>query len=73
MRSFECFEMTKNYKCRRSEGELSVEAKEAYPGEFPHVAAIGWEKAFGIEFQCTGSLISERFVLTVRNCVMNEL
>lgn len=65
--------MTKNYKCRRSGNELNVEAKEAYPGEFPHVAAIGWVKAFEIEFQCSGSLISERFVLTVRNCVVAEL
>lgn len=48
---------------------LIVGGKKAKPNEFPHMAAIGWRLTGGsIVFKCGGSLISERFVLTVAHC-----
>lgn len=54
--------------CDSAQG-LIVGGKKAKPNEFPHMAAIGWRLTEGsIAFKCGGSLISERFVLTVAHC-----
>lgn len=51
--------------------ELIVGGKTSKPGEFPHMAAIGWRGAAKtVTFNCGGSLISDRFVLTAAHCNM---
>ncbi|XP_055594212.1 serine protease snake-like [Uranotaenia lowii] len=61
--------------CSNSVG-LIVGGKEAEEGEFPHQALLGYniteespKTTDRYDFQCGGSLISERFVLTAAHCM----
>lgn len=59
-------------KCDYSSG-LITGGEVATPGEFAHMAAIGWKTLDGnVEFSCAGSLISDQFVLTVAHCGMKK-
>ncbi|XP_059051620.1 serine protease snake-like [Achroia grisella] len=56
-------------KCEYSGVELIVGGQSADQGEFPHMAAIGFTNFDGgYNFNCGGSLISPRFVLTAGHC-----
>lgn len=48
---------------------------EAEPLEYPHAAILGYkslEMVNVLEWRCSGSLISDRFVLTAANCLLTK-
>lgn len=51
---------------------MIVFEKDSKADEFPHMAAIGVKTNDSIEFFCDGSLISEKFVLTVAHCSLSR-
>ncbi|XP_072949116.1 serine protease persephone-like isoform X2 [Epargyreus clarus] len=48
-----------------------IGGEEAQPGEFPHMAALGYTLGDGYNFSCGGSLISQEYVLTAAHCIEN--
>ncbi|XP_065078150.1 serine protease snake-like [Ochlerotatus camptorhynchus] len=54
--------------------DLIVGGEATKPNEFPHQALLGWRQADDsneYRFDCGGSLISERYVLTAAHCFKN--
>lgn len=62
----------KEYQCNPFVG-LIVGGEKTQVGEFPHMAAVGFRTENGLnKFNCGGSLISEKFVLTVAHCYQDS-
>lgn len=53
--------------CSYSTG-LIIGGQVTKPGEFPHMAAVGWTNNSKVDWKCGGSLISEQFILTAGHC-----
>lgn len=61
-------------KCATHATELIVGGPNARIGQFPHVVLLGYEHSDGsTSFDCSGSLISEEFVLAPAHCMYNRV
>ncbi|XP_026326180.1 serine protease snake-like [Hyposmocoma kahamanoa] len=74
-----CYEYIWDIKHREDQKErdkkcthlLEIGGRDALPGEFPHMAAVGWKAAQGTWiFKCGSALISSKFVLSAAHCSM---
>lgn len=56
--------------CGHATNHLVIGGRPAIPGEFPHMALIGYQgSSDDFEFLCGGSIISENFVLSAGLCL----
>ncbi|XP_047542039.1 coagulation factor X-like isoform X3 [Vanessa atalanta] len=61
-----------NYCNWKPETMIDDNAKtDAYYGEFPHMALLGYDSPDN-EWQCSGSIISDRFILTAAHCTFSR-
>ncbi|XP_069360506.1 serine protease snake-like isoform X1 [Maniola hyperantus] len=66
-RSEECVEYLRNRGFHKV--QFTIGGRNALPGEFPHMGALGWKAVAGTwVFKCGASLISSKFVLTAAHC-----
>lgn len=65
-------EKCKYYERTNPKKNRIVGGKDAYKGEFPHMAALGYPSNGIILWQCGGSIISEKFILTAAHCLVDN-
>lgn len=53
-------------------GQKIVGGEKAAEGDYPHMVALGYDNLGEIIFDCGGSLISEKFVVTAAHCASRK-
>uniref|UniRef100_A0A0A9Z8F0 Serine protease snake n=1 Tax=Lygus hesperus TaxID=30085 RepID=A0A0A9Z8F0_LYGHE len=58
--------------CEPSVSPLVVGGSNTSISEFPHMAALGYNRTGDLEYLCGGTLISDQFVLTAAHCIQTK-
>lgn len=58
--------------CALTTRKLIVGGTKAEAKEFPHMAAVGFDSPNGILWNCGGTLISSKIVLTAAHCIWTQ-
>lgn len=59
-------------KCSFKVVQLIVGGTAAAAKEFPHMARLGYGNSNIVQWECGGTIISNRFILTAGHCVETE-
>ncbi|XP_063703646.1 CLIP domain-containing serine protease HP8-like [Culicoides brevitarsis] len=65
------FEVNDELKCGNADADRIVGGTRAKLGQYPWLARLGYNRTENVTFECGGTLISKRHVLTASHCVLD--
>lgn len=64
-------EINDEAKCGAADVDRIIGGTKAKLGQYPWLARLGYNRTENITFECGGTLISKRHVLTASHCVLD--
>lgn len=64
-------EINDELKCGSADADRIIGGTRAKLGQYPWLARLGYNRTANITFECGGSLISKRHILTASHCVLD--